>query len=45
MNITRIIVAHRTETIASARRVIALINGKLHQAKSKERSARPEATV
>jgi len=31
LNITRVIVAHRPETIASASRVIFLLNGKVHQ--------------
>lgn len=31
LNITRIIVAHRPETIASARRVVALVNGSIGQ--------------
>ncbi len=45
MNITQIIVAHRTESISGARRVIALVNGKLHEAKLKERSPNPEPVV
>lgn len=31
LNITRVIIAHRPETIASADRVIALLNGKQHE--------------
>jgi len=31
LNVTRVIIAHRPETIASASRVIVLLNGKVHQ--------------
>jgi ATP-binding cassette subfamily B protein RaxB len=33
MGITRIIIAHRQETIAVARRVLVMLDGKLHEMK------------